>query len=304
MCADDGAASAGSEGVEIELSALDAHAALCADGAPVLLDLRTHAQHSALRPTGALSVTAGEPGALGLLFRFRDDFEAAVAAVCAHETPLLLVCELGVISRIAAERLRAAGHVSVAPVSGGFEAWCLEEGLPTEAGRPADATWPADDDDVPQPVSWSASADLAAQLTTYPGTKAYADAGADAEGEPMEVVVYEVDEVVEVWPPAADGTPSPLQPRQSGAIHLEEQPEEEDDELAFGDDDEVKRAAGPTLMMLSLHPITFLFLLLTLHLRPHLCPHPHDARPTLHSNPSIRCTAIHPSDSPERPARP
>ena len=58
--ADDGEASstrAAADGFD-ELSAPAAHAALSAsDGsAPLLLDLRTHAQHSAQRPPGALSV--------------------------------------------------------------------------------------------------------------------------------------------------------------------------------------------------------------------------------------------------------
>ena len=40
--------------------------------AVTLLDLRTHSQHCAGRPDGAVSLPAGEPGNLGLLFRFKE----------------------------------------------------------------------------------------------------------------------------------------------------------------------------------------------------------------------------------------
>lgn len=49
------------------------------------------------------------------------------------ETSLLLLCDLGVVSQVAATKLRDAGFVSVQPVAGGYEAWCLEETFEGEA---------------------------------------------------------------------------------------------------------------------------------------------------------------------------
>ena len=173
-----------------ELSAIEA-AALLREGAITLLDLRTHAQHCAARPEGATSLPAGEPGSLGLLFCFKEvrrrashpaprskrpralpplahladslrrpsphrspqSFVAEVAETFSSETPLVLLCDVGVVSRIAATRLLANGHASVRLVAGGFEAWSLDAeekptdlGLPIVFGRPEDATWPSEED--------------------------------------------------------------------------------------------------------------------------------------------------------------
>jgi len=112
--------------------------------AVTLLDLRTHSQHCAGRPDGAVSLPAGEPGNLGLLFRFKESFVDEVLERFAVDAPLVLLCEVGVVSRVAATRLANAGYGSVRVVSGGFESWSLE-GLPSVDGRPVDATWPLED---------------------------------------------------------------------------------------------------------------------------------------------------------------
>lgn len=135
--ADDDAASAASAEACEEVSAAEA-AALASSGAATLLDLRTRSHHCESRPAGAVSLPAGEPGTLGLLFRFRHDFAAEVSERFDLSTPLVLLCDLGVISRVAAARLAANGHSSVRIVSGGFEAWTMDE-LPTEEGRPSGA---------------------------------------------------------------------------------------------------------------------------------------------------------------------
>ena len=222
----------------IELSPLNAHAATQEAGGPTLVDLRTHAQHSNLRPPDAFSLPAGEPGTLGLLFRFSDDWEDDVAEAYPLDTPLLLLCDVGVISRFAATRLLEAGHTSVAIVAGGFEAWSLEESLPTAEGRPAEARWPAEEDERPLPSpDWKGPGidpEEAARRDEAAGVVAGAAADAAAEGEGSIEDVwdaaeeeeaaavpespYPAQQEVEYWGPGSDGTPSLLQPRPYGYV--------------------------------------------------------------------------------------
>ena len=61
---------------------------------------------------------------------------AQVSARFGNERPLLLLCEAGAVSAVAAARLRASHRGSVARVRGGIEGW-LEAGLPVEEGPPA-----------------------------------------------------------------------------------------------------------------------------------------------------------------------
>jgi len=187
-----------------ELSAIEA-AALLREGAITLLDLRTHAQHCAARPEGATSLPAGEPGSLGLLFCFKESFVAEVAETFSSETPLVLLCDVGVVSRIAATRLLANGHASVRLVAGGFEAWSLDAeekptdlGLPIVFGRPEDATWPSEED-----VSRSAE-DLWDEDDEY-------------EQLDVDALYADADTAASAWNhPSADGTPAPLSPRPYG----------------------------------------------------------------------------------------
>ena len=259
---DSAAASAGAshdEAIEA-LSPAAAFEVMSAASAPVLLDLRTRAQHSAQRPPDALSVPAGEPGTLGMLFRFCEHFESTVAACCPPEQPVLLLCDLGVISRVAAGRLLDAGYASVSVVAGGFESWCDDEALPVVEGRPVDAPWSVDEEAVPPPITWSAGADLAGQLgAEYAQSvpKPRTDAGGaiefddddddddDYDGAPVVPtgpITFDVIEETVYWGPSADGTPSVLQPRGFGAVNRNELEDEEDL------DDEVSMAYTPTIV--------------------------------------------------------
>jgi len=159
---DEETASPLADGGPEELSVAEA-AALLREGGATLLDLRTHAEHCAARPAGALSHPAGDPGTLGLLFCFRDSFEADVVARFSPTTPLILLCDVGVVSRIAAMRLLERAFASVRVVAGGFESWSLEAErpgahLPIESGRPANADWPKEQGLAPTP-SWEGSWD-------------------------------------------------------------------------------------------------------------------------------------------------
>lgn len=159
---DEETASPLADGGPEELSVAEA-AALLREGGATLLDLRTHAEHCAARPAGALSHPAGDPGTLGLLFCFRDSFEEDVVTRFSPTTPLILLCDVGVVSRIAAMRLLERAFASVRVVAGGFESWSLEAErpgahLPIESGRPANADWPTEQGVAPTP-SWEGSWD-------------------------------------------------------------------------------------------------------------------------------------------------
>jgi rhodanese-related sulfurtransferase len=211
---DDDAASPDAATAAEELSPADAYALVTASGGgalpPTLLDLRTREQHGSARPDAPLvSMPAGDPGTLGLLFRFSDTFVADVGASYSHDTPLVLLCEFGIVSRVAAARLLAAGHTSVQVVRGGFEAWTLDGTMPTLGGAPSDAGW------VAAPP-----------------------ADADADGEAFEL---------EPWPTNADGTPSPIQPRPYGALDSDGEglATEEEEEMAMMEEAEVAEEAPP-----------------------------------------------------------
>ncbi|EOD33005.1 hypothetical protein EMIHUDRAFT_253202, partial [Emiliania huxleyi CCMP1516] len=66
-----------SDGTAAEVDAAAAHS-LAASGAALLIDLRTARQFARGHPAGAASIPAGEPGPSGLLFHFREGFEADV----------------------------------------------------------------------------------------------------------------------------------------------------------------------------------------------------------------------------------
>lgn len=53
-----------------------------------------------------MNIPAGEPGPLGLLFHFRQRFEADVQSAFDPDAKLVLLCEVGVVSRVASERLQ------------------------------------------------------------------------------------------------------------------------------------------------------------------------------------------------------
>lgn len=99
---------------------------LMSSGAVVLVDLRTPWQFAREFVPGAVNVPAGEPGPMGLTFHFREDFADAMAAAAPPGATLLLVCEFGVVSMVAATRLAEHGYAGVSAVRGGFEAWRLE----------------------------------------------------------------------------------------------------------------------------------------------------------------------------------
>jgi len=112
-----------------------------------LLDLRSPRQFDRSHASGAISLSAGEPGRLGLLFHFREDFERDVLERFGEGRPsLMLVCEVGVVSRVAADKLLRAGlNAELTVVAGGFEAYCLESNLPL-------VTSPTADEDAAQEV--------------------------------------------------------------------------------------------------------------------------------------------------------
>lgn len=105
---------------------------LFTSGKVTLLDLRTQWQFARERVPGAVNVPAGEPGPSGLLFHFRSGFEDELRTLHPPDAaPLLLICELGVVSQVAANRLLDHGWTDVSVVRGGLEAW-RDEALPTE----------------------------------------------------------------------------------------------------------------------------------------------------------------------------
>jgi len=106
----------------------------------VMLDLRTPKQHGASHPPGALNIPAGEPGPSGILFHFREDFEDLVQQHATVSSFLVLLCDVGVVSRVAVVKLAAKGIFNVRVVSGGFEAWFMDENMPCEPpeGRPTE----------------------------------------------------------------------------------------------------------------------------------------------------------------------
>ena len=105
---------------------------LFTSGKATLLDLRTQWQFARERVPGAANVPAGEPGPSGLLFHFRPGFEDELRTLHPPDAaPLLLICELGVVSLVAANRLLDHGWRDVSVVRGGLEAW-RDEALPTE----------------------------------------------------------------------------------------------------------------------------------------------------------------------------
>ena len=105
---------------------------LITSGKATLLDLRTQWQFARERVPGAANVPAGEPGPSGLLFHFRPGFEDELRTLHPPDAaPLLLICELGVVSLVAANRLLDRGWRDVSVVRGGLEAW-RDEALPTE----------------------------------------------------------------------------------------------------------------------------------------------------------------------------
>eukprot|EP00900_Chrysochromulina_parva_P009551 jgi/Chrpa1/18598/Chrysochromulina_OHIO_Genome00025822-RA len=203
---DEETASPLADGGPEELSVAEA-AALLREGGATLLDLRTHAEHCAARPAGALSHPAGDPGTLGLLFCFRDSFEEDVVARFSPTTPLILLCDVGVVSRIAAMRLLERAFASVRVVAGGFESWSLEAErpgahLPIESGRPANADWPKEQGLAPTP-SWEGSWD---EEDEYLDIEAlYAEMDGDATSAWSSV------------PP--DASSAPVRPRPYGALY-------------------------------------------------------------------------------------
>lgn len=127
------------EGDALEISPADANAYATA-GDLTIVDLRTAAQFRQLHVPGAVSMSAGDPGPLGLLFHFKPNFEDEVSARFGDRAPLALLCDVGVVSRIAAERLRNCGFGKIAAIRGGFEAWNLEaEALPVVSDLPPPA---------------------------------------------------------------------------------------------------------------------------------------------------------------------
>lgn len=114
-----------------------------------IVDLRTRLQHAQSSPPGSVSIPAGEPGALGLLFHFRESFEADVLDSVRDglASPLLLLCDVGVVSGVAASKLTAAGLANARIISGGYEAWQMDPSLPCdEPQAPPSAV--IDDSDV------------------------------------------------------------------------------------------------------------------------------------------------------------
>jgi len=99
-----------------------------------IVDLRTRLQHTQSSPPGSVSIPAGEPGMLGLLFHFREQFEADVLESVngGLAPPLLLLCDVGVVSGVAASKLAAAGLANVRIISGGYEAWQMDASLPCD----------------------------------------------------------------------------------------------------------------------------------------------------------------------------
>lgn len=205
---DDDAASPDAVALADELSPSEVFALMGGADAPTLLDLRTHEQHGSARPDVPLvSMPAGDPGTLGLLFRFSEAFVEDVGTRYEADTPLILMCSVGVVSRVAAARLLDAGHTSVKLVRGGFEAWLLDGALPTLGGASSEAGWVG----APPAV-------------------------ADADDTAFEEL--------EAWPSNADGTPSPIQPRPYGVLEAdgEDLATEEEEELAMNEAEETAGA--------------------------------------------------------------
>ena len=93
---------------------------LAAENAEViLLDVRTPSEFSARRAAGARNIPL-------------DTIPASIAAgKLPKEAPICVLCEKGGRATIAAEHLLEAGHRDVHVITGGTEAWALEN-LPLE----------------------------------------------------------------------------------------------------------------------------------------------------------------------------
>jgi rhodanese-related sulfurtransferase len=104
-----------------------------ADGRALLVDIRPRDQRS----------REGEiPGSIVvernvLEWRFDPTSDARIPTVT-ETTPVIVFCQQGYTSSLAAADLLALGRVAVTDIDGGFEAW-RDAGLPVvDGGRPAD----------------------------------------------------------------------------------------------------------------------------------------------------------------------
>lgn len=100
------------------------YAELVKSGQPILLDVRTPAEFNAVRVPGALNVPLDSLDPVELEKRFTA------------RAPLYIICQTGMRSQLAAQRLREAGFQPVIHVDGGTNAWSAA-GLPVERGGPA-----------------------------------------------------------------------------------------------------------------------------------------------------------------------
>lgn len=108
------------------VTALEAHA--LARGGALLIDIRPQAQRA----------QHGEiPGALAIernVLEWRLDPTGAwrIAEIHDHEQPLIVLCQQGYASSLAAASLAALGHRQVSDLIGGFDAW-KAAGLPASS---------------------------------------------------------------------------------------------------------------------------------------------------------------------------
>ncbi|MFD6416716.1 rhodanese-like domain-containing protein [Streptomyces sp. NPDC060194] len=119
-------------------SAAEAHAA-AAEGA-LLVDIRYAAlrERDGLIP-GALIVERNE-----LEWRLDPQGSHRVAEATGHGVPVIVVCNEGYASSLAAESLRRLGLTRATDLDGGFQAW-RAAGLPVRADGPGRPTPPAVD---------------------------------------------------------------------------------------------------------------------------------------------------------------
>jgi len=155
---DDEASSSPSSGRE--MSPAEAMQRL-ASGDATVVDLRTSYQFASMRVPGSVNVPAGVPGQTGLLFSFCESFEKEAKKHVPLDTHVILICNVGVISRVAADRLMEAGYETVDVVRGGLEAWTLEESLPLEESDDREQTSP------PELVEWPSDAPLQPCLSLF-----------------------------------------------------------------------------------------------------------------------------------------
>jgi rhodanese-related sulfurtransferase len=124
---------------DVPLIGTDALASWLADRtrpAPVLVDVRSPAEH-------AVSMI---PGAIGV-----KDGGAAVSALASLDAggPIVCYCAAGLRSARAARKLVDAGHRDVRNLEGGIFAWANEgrplvrDGMPTRFAHPSDEKWGA-----------------------------------------------------------------------------------------------------------------------------------------------------------------